>query len=109
VACGRAEELARRPELRGGSEVVVSRSFAAPAVTAECAVGFLAPDGLLVVSEPPTSPGPPRWPEEPLARLGLVLEGSVTSGAFGFVRLRHRGPLDERWPRRSPAKRPLWS
>ena len=107
VACERAEALARRPDLRGRFDAVVARSFGAPAVTAECAVGFLAPDGLLVVAEPPT-PEDARWPEGPLAELGLTVEGRIRTGAFGFARLRRTGPLAERWPRRAPAKRPLW-
>ena len=36
VVCGRAEELARDPELRAGFELVVARGFGAPAPTAEC-------------------------------------------------------------------------
>ncbi|MCI4354384.1 MAG: class I SAM-dependent methyltransferase, partial [Thermoplasmata archaeon] len=53
VVCGRAERLARDAALRGGFELVVARSFGAPAVTAECAVGFLLSGGRLVVTEPP--------------------------------------------------------
>src|SRR5436190_7388468 len=43
VACGRAEELARRPGFRASFDLVVARGFGAPATTAECAVGFLGP------------------------------------------------------------------
>lgn len=108
VRCDRAETLARSPELRGGFELVVARGFAGPAVTAECAVGFLRPAGLLVVTEPPVA-DPTRWPTAGLAALGLTLEGRVDLGGFGFARLRHRdGMPAARWPRRVPTKRPLW-
>ena len=55
-----------------------SRSFAAPAVTAECAVAFLSPGGQLVVSEPPES-DEDRWPLDRVQALGfsspLLIEG----------------------------------
>lgn len=71
VVCGRAEELAHDPQLRGSFPVVVSRSFGAPAVTAECAVGFLdAPGARLLVSEPPGAVEE-RWPAAGLDSLGL--------------------------------------
>jgi len=107
VYCGRAETLARSPELRHRFDLVVARSFASPAVTAECAVGFLAPGGLLVVAEPPR-PDADRWPAPPLARLGLAFEESVRSGGFTFARLRRADEVPDRWPRRAPAKRALW-
>ena len=37
-----AEEAGRRPDLRGGFDLVVARSFGPPAVTAECGAPFLA-------------------------------------------------------------------
>ncbi|MGH9005022.1 MAG: RsmG family class I SAM-dependent methyltransferase, partial [Acidimicrobiia bacterium] len=64
----RAETAARHPTLRGAFDVVVARSFGAPALTAECAVGFLRLGGSLVVSEPPEASG--RWPPEALDELG---------------------------------------
>ena len=110
VVCGRAEELARDPELRGRFATVVTRSFGAPAVTAECAAGFLrTPHGRLVVSEPP-EPDPARWPAEGLARLGLrAVERHVGAGVTVQV-LEAVSPLDDRFPRRTgvPAKRPLF-
>jgi 16S rRNA (guanine527-N7)-methyltransferase len=114
VVCGRAEGLARRPDLRGSFDLVVARGFGRPAVTAECAVGFLRPGGRLAVSEPPVSDGSGargRWPLTGLSKLG-----------FDGIEIRHRDhvtvavttlarPADERWPRRDgvPAKRPLWA
>ena len=66
----RAEDAARHPDLRGSADLVVSRSFGPPAVTAECGVGFLSSEGLLVVTEPPDE-GADRWPADGLALLGL--------------------------------------
>jgi 16S rRNA (guanine527-N7)-methyltransferase len=108
VACGRAEDLARDPGHRASVELVVARGFGPPAVTAECAVGFLRPGGRLVVSEPPGS-ATERWPEPGLDQLGLAgpeirRAGDVTAAILTLV------ASDERWPRRSgiPAKRRLW-
>ncbi|HLH99324.1 MAG TPA: RsmG family class I SAM-dependent methyltransferase [Acidimicrobiales bacterium] len=56
VVAARAEEAGRGP-LRGAVELVTARSFGPPAVTAECAAGFLAPDGVLLVAEPPARAG----------------------------------------------------
>jgi 16S rRNA (guanine527-N7)-methyltransferase len=109
VECGRAEELARRPDLRGAYDLVVARGFGPPAVTAECAVGFLAPGGRLVVSEPPGEPGR-RWPGAGLAQLGF--RGPEVRGELGtrFAMITLPEPASERWPRRVgvPSKRPLW-
>ncbi len=110
VACGRAEELARRSDLRGGHDLVVARAFGHPATTAECGVGFLRPGGRLVVSEPPGEPERGRWPSEGLAELGL--RGPELAGGPGarFAILTLTGTAGERWPRRVgvPGKRPLW-
>jgi 16S rRNA (guanine527-N7)-methyltransferase len=110
VECGRAEELARRPDFRGAYDLVASRGFGPPAVTAECAVGFLRPGGRLVVTEPPGEPEGSRWPAEGLATLGL--HGPEVRGELGprFAVLTLPEPASDRWPRRVgvPAKRPLW-
>ncbi len=114
VVVDRAEAAARRNELRGAFDVVLSRSFGPPAVTAECAVGFLrppdgsTPGGVLVVSEPP--PGAARrWPAELLATLALRDEGLRDEAGARLRVLRAAGPCDDRYPRRVgvPAKRPL--
>ncbi len=106
VRADRAEDVARDPEHRGRYAVVTARSFGPPAVTAECAVGFLTEGGTLLVSEPPDSTGA-RWPAEGLAHLGLVLDG--VQG--GLAILRAVGPPDDRWPRRPgmPTKRPAFA
>ena len=108
VVEARAEEAARRPELRGTFDGVVARSFGLPSVTAECAVGFLRPGARLVVSEPPGS-DPSRWPAERLDTLGFGAAGRGGGREASFVTL-EKVRADDRWPRRVgvPAKRPLW-
>lgn len=108
----RAELAARADGLRERADVVVARSFGPPAVTAECAVGFLRVGGHLVVSEPPDGESTARrWPVEGLEALGLSpAVPCARDGEGTFVRMvktRH----DERWPRRVgiPAKRPWWT
>lgn len=108
VVCDRAEHAARDPRWRGAFGIVTARSFGAPAVTAECAVGFLARGGRLVVSEPPTDE-PDRWPVAGVTELGLALVRRTTAKRR-FVVLERSGELDARFPRRTgiPAKRPIW-
>lgn len=101
IAEGPVEELARREDLRGCADAVVARAFAGPATTAECAVGFVRPGGLVLVAEPPGSP-PRRWPRKGLAQLSLVDDGVV---AGGIRVLRLDGVVGERWPRRAPRPR----
>jgi 16S rRNA (guanine527-N7)-methyltransferase len=110
VVTGRAEEVAREPVHRGRYSVVVARSFGSPAVTAECAVGFLQEGGHLAVSEPPDSDPATRWPSEGLAQLAFegpeIRRGDGASVAI----LTKTAPTSDRWPRRTgiPTKRPLW-
>jgi 16S rRNA (guanine527-N7)-methyltransferase len=106
---GRAEEAARRPDLRGTYEAVVARSFGPPPVTAECAVGFLRVGGSLIVTEPPGERHQERWPAEGLEALGFgpaLRHGTPEATFVSMEKLRS----DDRWPRRTgiPAKRPLW-
>jgi 16S rRNA (guanine527-N7)-methyltransferase len=105
----RAEEAARRPDLRETFDAVVARSFGPPPVTAECAVGFLRPGARLVVSEPPGSDAPDRWPPEELEKLGLATPVRHAEPEATFVSM-EKVRADDRWPRRVgvPAKRPLW-
>jgi 16S rRNA (guanine527-N7)-methyltransferase len=109
VVVARAEAAARQPEFRGRFACVVARGFGAAAVTAECGVGFVVPGGELVVSEPPGG-DPGRWDRAGLAELGLSSPELVVGESVSIARLRRRGPVDERWPRRTgvPARRPLW-
>lgn len=111
VVEARAEEAARRADLREVFDAVVARSFGPPAVTAECAVGFLRSGGRLVVSEPPDDEDASRrWPAEGLDALGFgaVARGGGTEASFVTLEKVSR---DARWPRRVglPAKRPLWT
>jgi 16S rRNA (guanine527-N7)-methyltransferase len=109
VLVARAEEAARRPEWRAQLALVIARGFGAPAVTAECAVGFLEVGGELVVSEPPGG-APGRWDPAGLERLGLAEPTVQTGGGASIARLRLRRPPGPEWPRRTgvPARRPLW-
>jgi 16S rRNA (guanine527-N7)-methyltransferase len=106
VVEGRAEVVGRGP-LRASATAVVARSFGSPAVTAECAAPLLALGGLLVVSEPPA--GAERWPQGPLAQLGLTpLRRSV--GGPVMQTLQQTAVCPDRFPRRDgmPAKQPLF-
>ena len=106
---GRAEALARS-ELRGVFDLVCARGFGAPAVTAECAAGFLVSGGLLVVSEPPGEEvSEERWPTEGLHTLGLE-RLTVTADTPRFQVLRMREQCPDQFPRRTgiPQKRPLF-
>ncbi len=107
VVVARAEVAARDASLRGRFDVVTSRSFGPPAVTAECGAAFLTPAGVLLVSEPPEAPAD-RWPPAGLAALGLIDEGVTATAGAHVRRLRRHGLLDESVPRRDgiPAKRP---
>lgn len=99
---GRAEELAHDPAHRGRYELVTARSFAAPAITAECAVGFVPADGRVLVAEP-RDERPDRWSADGLATLGLVDDGIVRRSGGTVRTLRSiAGPLDG-VPRRTAA------
>ena len=105
VVMERAEVLGRNAHNRETADVVVARSFAAPAVTAECAAPLLMEGGHLLVSEPPQSSGE-RWPSGPLAELGLQPVGTDR----GLMVVTKVAPTPDRYPRRVgiPAKRPLF-
>jgi 16S rRNA (guanine527-N7)-methyltransferase len=109
VLRARAEEAGRDPHWRHTFAAVCARSFAPPAVTAECASPFLIVGGRLIVSEPPETPETPgrRWPEPSLAELGLgLVKIGTTSPRLAVLRQEQSCP--DRYPRRMPAKRPLW-
>lgn len=107
VRTGRAEDLGRRLGHRGSYHLVVARSFARPAVVAECAAPLLAVGGRLVVSEPPMEED--RWPDQGLDVLGLG-RALPPAASRRLVVLRQERPCPERYPRRVgvPSKRPLW-
>lgn len=111
VLHARAEDVGRDPAHRGAYDLVTARSFAAPAVTAECAAPLLRIGGTLVVSDPPDADLDARWPTDGLAALGLTDRAAVvveSSPPVHLVRAVRSGPLDDRIPRRAglPAKRP---
>ncbi|HZM56441.1 MAG TPA: RsmG family class I SAM-dependent methyltransferase [Acidimicrobiales bacterium] len=111
VVRGRAEEIARDDRFCQQFEVLTSRSFGAPAVTAECGAPLVSVGGLMVVSEPPPDSDEPRWPEAGLAHLGLSpLTSTRFDDRFGYQLLRKAEPTPDRYPRRVgiPAKRPLF-
>ena len=110
VITERAEVLGRSPDHRGVYDLVVSRSFGPPAVTAECGAPLLRPGGRLVVSEPPGGSAG-RWPDAGLAEAGLQADGPLhIDDVHLMVLVRTADPID-RLPRRSgiPAKRPLFT
>ncbi len=111
VVTARAEDAGRDPGHRGRYGLVIARSFAAPAITAECAVGFLTPGGSLIVSEPPEGDSD-RWDEGGLTELGYDPPApTITRGAGATIAtLTHPGEPDPKYPRRPgiPSKRPLW-
>lgn len=102
-----AAVLARDPDLAGSVDLVVARAFGPPAVTAECATGFLPIGGRLVVCEPEVD-DPERWPAGPLARLGLAVQHA--GGPPRFVEIGKEAPHETRFPRRAAAmqRRPLY-
>lgn len=94
---GRAEEICRSGRA-GLVDIVVSRGFGPPAVTAECATPFLDVRGLLIVSEPPDSDGS-RWSGVDRSGLGLVMRGVRRSGGFGFAVLQKTSRHAQQFPR----------
>jgi 16S rRNA (guanine527-N7)-methyltransferase len=105
---GQRAEIAGRGPYRGGFDLVVARSFAPPAPTAECGSPFVRAGGILVVAEPPGGT-PGRWDPAGLAQLGMRL-GAPISGHTAYQQLVQDQPCPERFPRRVgiPAKRPLF-
>lgn len=104
----RAEVAGRDPERRGRADLVVTRGFGPPAVTAECAAPLLRVGGHLVISEPPGDAGG-RWPADGLEELGLGQPLAVRQ-RYGFQVLTQCRSCPVRYPRRVgvPAKRPLF-
>jgi 16S rRNA (guanine527-N7)-methyltransferase len=107
VVTGRAEEVARLPHLREQAHLVVCRSFGPPAVTAECATGFIGLDGFLIVSEPPGTPQ--RWDPKGLKALGLELV-RVSVEAAGYALFQKTQTVSDIYPRPNgvPGKKPLF-
>ncbi len=93
VAVGRAELIAHDPDFRESFDVMVSRGFGPPAATLENARGYLSPDGLAIISEPP---GGRSWPESALARLAFAEVDAPTEIAV----FRAIGPAPASLPRK---------
>lgn len=105
----RAEEASRRVELRSMFSLVVARGFGSPAVTAECAAGFLEQGGHLVVSEPPVTSE--RWSESGLTMLGMRKGRAVETTTGSHLQIIEQlFACPDRYPRRVgiPGKRPLF-
>jgi 16S rRNA (guanine527-N7)-methyltransferase len=107
VVAERAETTGRGP-LRGDFDLVVARSFASPAATAECGAPLLRVGGQLIVAEPPGGQ-PERWNADGLNQLGLRI-GDRISTPTAYQALVQVSPCPDRFPRRVgvPAKRPLF-
>ena len=106
VATARGEDFARAHE--SAFQLVVARSFGAPAVTAEIAVRMMTLDGVLCASAgPETLEG---WRDGRLGELGLALETEIVEEGATFVVVRKVADTAEMYPRRVgvPSKRPLW-
>jgi len=109
VVIGRVETIARREDLVEGFDLVTSRSFGPPAVTAECGVRFLRVGGIMVVSEPPDDTASDRWNPEGLTKLGLESLGRVRHGSAFQILQKVRSTPDQ-YPRAigTPRKHPLF-
>ncbi len=108
VVTERAEVAGHDPALRGAFDVVLARSFGAPAATAECGAPFLRQRGRLIVSEPPGG-RPDRWPADGLRALGLRLDALEVQPVARAI-LVAEDPCPARFPRRVgvPTRRPLF-
>jgi 16S rRNA (guanine527-N7)-methyltransferase len=101
-----AEEAAHDPRWRERFVAVTSRSFGPPAITAEIAAAFLAPEGRLLVAEPP-EPDERRWPADGLRRLGLARLPPLDAPIAVFRPTRGLDPdQPRRW--RQLQQHPVW-
>jgi 16S rRNA (guanine527-N7)-methyltransferase len=101
VECS-AEELSQG-DYRGKAKLVTARSFASPAITAECASPLLREDGLFIVSEPPLKNSinnQDRWPVDGLANLGLKQKEQWHTGLAGYRSFVSGVKCPEIYPRR---------
>jgi 16S rRNA (guanine527-N7)-methyltransferase len=109
---GRAETLARAPDLRGAFDGVVSRALARLVVAVELSRGFVRPGGRIACVKGP------RWREEvaeaepALPGLAVAAVGCTpitdTARATVLVTMRAAGPVPDDVPRRDgvPAAKP---
>lgn len=99
-----ADLAAHDPRVRSSFDLVCARSFAPPALTAECAAGFLRVGGRLAVAEPPTEEAA-RWDDEQLTALGFRQEARGSVAVFR-QETAATGHVPRPW--RTMARRPLW-
>ncbi len=109
VVEARAEELAAQAAYAHNVDVIVTRSLAGPAVTAEYAAPFLVPGGLAVIAEPPGG-NPDRWSASGLAQLGLRAAHVLFAPTATLQVLEQVTECPAKFPRRVgiAAKRPLF-
>lgn len=86
-------ETAGRSSVRGQASVVVARSFAPPAVTAECAAPLLTVGGHLLVAEPPAG-----VPAEDASAAGASAAGASAAGASAAGTDHSPTSQASRWP-----------
>lgn len=105
VLCSPAEDAGRQTQYREQFDLVVSRSFAKPAIAAECGAPLVRVGGHMVVSEPPQDTE--RWHSEAVRLLGLTALEADAAGVAVFAKT---AVTPERFPRRAgiPQKRPLF-
>ncbi|MCL6095833.1 MAG: class I SAM-dependent methyltransferase [Actinobacteria bacterium] len=106
----RVENVATSNSYREKLDAVIARSFAPPATTLECAIGFLNVGGILIVSEPRKSSLQDRWPESELYKFGCELNLVADRNNFHYVVIKKIYSTTDRFPRRVgvPWKRPLF-
>ena len=109
VVNGRAEVLSHEEDFRESFDVVVARGFGSPAVTAECASGYLKVEGHLYVSGRPLDESN-RWKKEMLFELGLEFDEVLEQNEAHVAKITKRNQLNSTYPRSSKAlkKKPLW-
>jgi predicted O-methyltransferase YrrM len=71
VFVGDVVALAKQASAKNSFDVVTARAFGDPLWTLRCAVPFLSPTGIIVVSEPPVVSIAERWPIDDVGDLGL--------------------------------------
>ncbi len=110
---GRAEELARRPDMRDAYDLAVARALAPLPVVIELCAPFLRPGGVLVAMKGPKVDEELARSGRALEELGAELESVLPSGVPGLdtrlVKVRKVRETPERYPRRTgvPEKRAL--
>jgi 16S rRNA (guanine527-N7)-methyltransferase len=95
-----AGRVGHEAEHRGRYDLVTARSFGPPHELAECAAALLAPEGVLLVSEPPVQ-DVSRWPAAQLEVLGLGPADVTRHDGVRIARLVKLGDTPAKAPRRT--------